>query len=245
MKVLMKKIWEFVKIKTWYIILLGLSSAYVWYYRLEIYQLKELNAQNLIFIIWLILLLLPLFSELEFLGLKIKKEVQKETEEVKTALNSIQSQVNQLQLTSSVANNFSFYNSSLPTKQKLDELNKEIAESGEISTGVDITKEAILDKDEDKAVYLFKVRLNIEKCVHEICEKIGEDIGTSQRRGAFYLKNAGIIDNITFDLIRQVCSIANHGIHGEIVSDEYIEFVKRTYPEIMRRLKETTTRLDE
>ena len=119
MKSVMKKLWEFVKKKCWYIILLGLSSAYVWYYRLEIYQLKELNSRNLIFIVWLILLLLPLFSEMEFLGVKIKKEIQKETEEVKESLKSIQTQMNNLQLTNSVANNFSFNNSTLPSLKAL------------------------------------------------------------------------------------------------------------------------------
>lgn len=67
-----------------------LNSTQVWCYRFDIYELKELNARNLIFILWLILLLLPLFSEMEFLGVKIKKEVQKETEEVKGLLQNLQ-----------------------------------------------------------------------------------------------------------------------------------------------------------
>ncbi len=95
-----------------------LSSTYVWCYRFDIYELKELNARNLIFILWLILLLLPLFSEMEFLGVKIKKEVQKETEEVKGLLQNLQTQVNQLQLTNSVANNINLSNATLTSEQK-------------------------------------------------------------------------------------------------------------------------------
>ena len=81
MKLFFCKIWEFIKKKAWYIVLLIASSSYVWYYRFDLYQLKELNVQNLIFILWLLLLAFPLFSEMEFLGVKVKKEVEKATEE--------------------------------------------------------------------------------------------------------------------------------------------------------------------
>lgn len=77
MKLFMKKLWKLIKTKCWYIILLVLSSTYVWCYRFDIYELKELNARNLIFILWLILLLLPLFSEMKLLGVKIKKRSSK------------------------------------------------------------------------------------------------------------------------------------------------------------------------
>ena len=122
MKLFMKKLWKLIKTKCWYIILLVLSSTYVRCYRFDIYELKELNARNLIFILWLILLLLPLFSEMEFLGVKIKKEVQKETEEVKGLLQNLQTQVNQLQLTNSVANNINLSNATLTSEQKIEEL---------------------------------------------------------------------------------------------------------------------------
>lgn len=69
-----KKMWQFIKRKSWYMVLLIASSFYVWHYRSEIHQLKELNAQNLIFILWLLLLFWPLFSEMEFLGVKVKKK---------------------------------------------------------------------------------------------------------------------------------------------------------------------------
>ena len=122
MKLFFVKVWEFIKKKCWYIVLLAASSGYVYYYRNEIYQLKEINACNLIFLLWLLLLLLPLFSELELLGVKVKKEVEKATEEVKETLQNIQTQINQIQLTNSVATNFNFSNTPLPSEQKIEEL---------------------------------------------------------------------------------------------------------------------------
>lgn len=125
---LLKNIWEFIKKKFWYIVLLGLSSAYVWYYRYDIYEMDKLNVRNLVFILWLVLLLLPLFSEMEFLGVKIKKEVKKETEEVKGLLYNLQMQVNQLNMTNSVANNINLNNGTLPSEQKIEDLLKRVTE---------------------------------------------------------------------------------------------------------------------
>ena len=241
----MKKLWKFMKMKCWYIFLLGISSVYVWRHHLEIYELKEMNAVNLIFIVWLVLLLLPLFSEMEFLGVKIKKEVQKETEEVKETLKNIQSQVNNLQLTNSVANNFSFSNLTLPSEQKLEELLKKVTELQSTYPKSEETRKDSLSKSEDRTVYLFKVRLDIEKCLHEMCERIGHNEMMPLIKMARLLNDLQIIDGMTCDLIIQVVKISNRGVHGEIVSEEYIEFVEKTHPEILRRLKEASTQVDE
>ena len=83
MKAFLLKVWALIKKKGWYILLLAASSGYVLFYRNEIYQLSEINARNLIFLLWLLLLIFPLISEMEFLGIKVKKEVEKSTEKVK------------------------------------------------------------------------------------------------------------------------------------------------------------------
>ena len=214
-------------------------------YRSEIYQLKELNKRNIIFIIWLILLLLPLFSEMEFLGVKIKKAVEKETEEVKETLKSIQAQVNNLQLTNSVANNFNFNNSPLPSEKKLEELLKKVTEIQKNYPKSETLKEDASEKQEDKNVYLFKVRLDIEKTLHEMCEKLGYNGYVTIIKMAGQLNQMHIIDEMTCDLILQVIKIANRGVHGEIVSEEYIEFVEKTHPEIMNRLQKAFVRVEE
>ena len=43
-------------------------------------KLDDASMLSAVFIIWVILLALPLFSELEFLGVKVKKEVKKAVE---------------------------------------------------------------------------------------------------------------------------------------------------------------------
>lgn len=96
---------------------------------------------------------------------------------------------------------------------------------------------------EDKAVYLFKVRLSIEKMLNEKMEALGCNNEEILKRNSlisiarlFHEKE--FIDDITYHLIVEVVRIANRGIHGEIISDEYIKFVQKAYPQIQYNLKE-------
>ena len=98
MKAVLMYMWKWVKKHFWYMALLCASSLYVVHYRFEIDQLTEFNAQNLIFILWLILLLFPLFSEMEFFGVKLKRELEKSTSEVKESIHDLQIQIMQTQI---------------------------------------------------------------------------------------------------------------------------------------------------
>ena len=75
-------LWNKTRKNSWYCFLLLISTVYVFYYRYELYQLKTLNVRNLVFLIWIALLLLPLFSEMELLGIRIKKAVESANKEI-------------------------------------------------------------------------------------------------------------------------------------------------------------------
>ena len=231
-------IWKFIKEKGWYSFLLLISSLYIWKYRFEINQFKELDAKNLIFILWIFLLVFPLFSELEILGVKVKKEVEKATEEVKESLKSIQSQITQLQLNNSVSNKISIENAPLPSEKRLEEMQKGVLNSPKKIPDFKI------DESQKKALFLFEVRLEIEMSLREICEKIGHPGILASLKMLQVIKNEGLIDNKTEELILEVQKIANRGIHGEIVSDEYIAFVKNVYPGIKQQLNKISKNIE-
>lgn len=217
-----------------------MSSLYIFHYRNEIYQLEKLNAQNIIFLLWLILLLLPLFSEMEFLGVKIKKEVETANKELKDKVETIETQIAEFKISNSFANNIQIGNGILPTEEKIKELLQSVLESQSRQSNYD-GKLSVEEKIEDKSVYLFKVRLNIEKKLNEIQEKIEYDKNVFQRKGSlmFVARNLArmeVLDKMTYNLICEVVQIANRGVHGEIVSDEYIDFVQKVEPEIQYNL---------
>ena len=80
-----KSLWEFVKNKSkknyWYFFLLTISSIYVYRYMYDIYQMTELDVHNLVFILWIILLGLPLFSQIEVGNIKLKREIEQNRNE--------------------------------------------------------------------------------------------------------------------------------------------------------------------
>ncbi len=229
--------------KLWFVFLFVSGTVYVMYYRFEIYDLSSINARNLIFILWLILILSPLFSEIEFLGVKVKKEVEKAKEEVKTSIQNLQTQITQFQLNSSVENHINLGNSILPTEQKIEELRVIVRElQGNSHSSAASSPENQINET-DKNVYLFKVRLGIEVALRSLCEKLGYENKLPILKMIQLLNRAELINGVTSDLINQVCKIANRGVHGEIVSDEYLNFVKETYPEVQRQLKDASARL--
>lgn len=233
----LKMVWNWFKKRSWYIILLCASSIYVFFYRYEIYQLKELNARNLIFLLWLILLLLPLFSEMEFLGVKIKKVVENANKEIKEEVKELGKQVTELKVTNSIANHIQISNSSLPSEGKLEEL-LELVRNIQQEAGKK-AEENINELPQDKSVYLLKVRQGIEKLVFELVEKAGyiTKAPLTLSRCIWWLGKTELLDRRTVDVLIEIVRIANRGVHNEIISDEYIEFVQTAYPEIEVLLK--------
>ena len=233
---------SYLKQKWWYLVLLILSTIYVFYYKYDIYQLKELNTMNLIFILWVVLLLLPLFSEMELFGIKLKKEVVKAKAEVKEDLNDIRMQIMDLKISNSNANTINFGNGFLPTEQKLKELAESSAKKTDITLDAKVPNKFELEIAEE-GIYLFKVRLMLEKSLTDLCEKTGYNGHKSMYEMMRHLTRCEVLNGKTAELIDQITKIANRGVHGEIVSKEYIDFIKQVLPELQKQLYETNIQL--
>lgn len=238
----------FMKNKIWYILLLILSSIYIFLNRNVIYQMKEINATNLIFIFWLALLLLPLFSEMEFFGIKLKRELEKTKAEVKDEIKDLHLQLTDLRISNSNANTFNFSNGFLPTKHELKELVKEYISSSDKEVERD-TEHYMKLKNEvdfnitDESIYLFKVRLMLEKTLSDLCEKTNYKGHKSMYEMIRHLIRCELINKKTADLLSQIIKISNRGVHGEIVSNDYIKFIDRILPELQKQLSEAGSQL--
>jgi hypothetical protein len=145
------------KRKWWYLFLLMVSTRFVFINQGTIFSfgLDKITPINLIFILWLGLLLMPLFSEMEFLGVKLKKEVEKAKNEVKESLNDLKMQVVQLQVSNSVSNTIQIGGNTLASEEKLKELLKSVGISPK-----DLTKDELNINSSQK-----KMRLNLFICL--------------------------------------------------------------------------------
>lgn len=106
MKKLFCSIWSYIKRKWWYLLLLVASSWFVYQNRVVVlnFEFEKFNSISFIFILWLVLLMLPLFSEMELFGIKLKKEVEKNRAEVKDNINELKTQMLDLRISNSLAN---------------------------------------------------------------------------------------------------------------------------------------------
>lgn len=224
MKPVLKKRW-------WHIFLLIISSIYVFVYRYDIYQMTELTAQNLIFILWLILLCLPLFSEIEIGSVKLKKEIEQTRTEVKESIGELKYQILEMKITNTNANTFVFSNQPLPSKDELSQLQQHIEPDNSIRAS-----EYLDFKISDENIYLFQVRLSLEKQLSALCNFFQYGERRSIHAMAQFLVQHEVFDHKTAELIREIINIANRGVHGEIIDDDYVRFVKNTYPAIKQAL---------
>lgn len=172
-------------------------------------------------------------------------DLQKETEEEKGLLQTLQMQVNQLQMTSPVANNIRLSNPVLPSEQKLEELLQVVTklQTSYSNSGVE-TKDSISEVEESN-IYLFRVRLSIESSLREMCEKFGYMEKCPVVGMVHFLRQREVLDRTTCELLLQVIEFANRGVPGEIVSAEYLDFVKKAYPEIMRQFQDVSSGLED
>jgi len=232
--------------KWWYVLLLGASSVYVYLNRTTILDFSTIDAQDLVFFFWIILLVLPLFSEIEILGVKLKKELAQTVQEVKEGVTELRLQAISIKTASSsvaattATQSTNFYMLGTDQLQELADKTGVNAQRGQALT-VDTD---LYEKSVPEAIrFLFAVRYNIERKLTSICQHYHID---RQFHGIpdmlRSLKNKDAFDSDTVELLMQVSNIANRGIHGEAVSNEYLSFIHEYYQNIQVKLDEVIAR---
>lgn len=239
MKKIIVEIWLYVKTRLWYFCLLICSSIFVYQNRANINQLKEFNSINLIFLLWIVLLLLPLFSEMEFFGVKFKRELEKSKNEI----SNLKEQIFNLKINNSLINSpsFSVYTSSpVPSESEVNKTLQSIEKDQEDSL---LPEENIDEFASDTTIYLFKVRLTIEKILSGLCNKLIYQGPPNVSQMLAFASQTFQFKSQTVDYIKQINSICNKGIHGEIVSEKYIQLVKVLLPQVLSDLNAITSRM--
>lgn len=226
-------VWGYIKRKWWYLLLLIGSTCFVCFNGQTILEsdFEKFTPITLVFILWLALLLLPLFSEMEFLGIKLKKEVEEVKTEVKERLSDIKMQMLDLKINTSFANNIQIGSAQpLASEKELDDLKQEVLEIRKQNNYTEIQN---VDYGVSKqTIQLFQTRLALEKVLREICERIGCKAGLGYGPMLRELSKRELIHGKLLDLTHQIINITNRGIHGEIVSQEYIDFISTAFPDV-------------
>lgn len=197
-----------------------------------------------------------MFSEIEILGVKLKREIEKTKEEVKEKINDLHMLITDLKITNSNANTINVGNGFLPSEQKLKELEGFISNSNRIDDKSEINSTAKINmapverfqsnikfEIAEESTFLFKVRFMLEKTLTDLCEKTNYEGNKSTYEMIRYLIRSELINGKTADMLNQIIKISNRGVHGEIVSNEYINFIKKVLPELQKQLNEININL--
>jgi hypothetical protein len=226
----------------WWIILIGLSG-YILIKRFH--AITEGNAVPLdifILLIFIALMLVPIFSEISLFGIKFKKEM----EGLKTDLNIKFGELkNEIRVSQNQTFNATFQGfGPPPPDNKLPELEiniEKIIRAKLTEQGFPETRKIYgrIDVPDDN-LNLFKVRYNIEKELKRIWDaRYNEENLEFRYKYQPVLKiiqdltKFEIIDKDFYGILREILSICNYAIHGEKVTDNQIHFVTKNAKEIL------------
>lgn len=233
----------------WYLILVVASTVYLYRNHFAIDKINDASLISTVFIIWALLLVLPLFTELEFFGVKVKKEVkeavEKSNKEVKDSISNLQQLVMRIQVSNNATNQLTINGNPLPSETKIEELTNEIRALVKQNKGTEKenTKENVSIPEQN--VTLFKIRYGIEVELRECLEllKFESKIHITIIQMANILNGEGLLDPTITDMLIQTIRVSNRAIHGEMVNQKYVDFATQAYPQIMDALQECKNRI--
>lgn len=178
-----------------------------------------------IFLIFVALMLVPVFPDVEFFGIKLKQQIEELKHDISIKLGDIKNEVKMHQVQTFNIQGYA----PPPTDQELPKLVEEVESlSPQEPKGSEFVPIELIVPDAN--VELFKVRYAIEIKVRALYRNYGADDVLGGRHGnltsnARYLASKGLFDSRFSHILNETMSICNYAIHGENVSDAQAQFV--------------------
>jgi hypothetical protein len=195
------------------------------------------------FAVWIGLLLVPLFQEVSFLGVKFKQEVEALKSFLATQVSEIRSEVRSaIDVRTTVSPHISFpmpvSDAQLPALE--DKIKAAVSEAlSAHERKAETVSPAEIDAPDD-AKFLFATRYAIERELRRI--SANRQIAPTNRpvpafRVSRELVEAGLLDERLDHAIREVYAVCSPAIHGEPVTEAQINFVRDVGPNLVAALR--------
>lgn len=229
----------------WWLLIAGTVTAYLRARYPDLVAGQAVPADIVGFVVWLALLLAPVFHEVEILGFKFKREVQKLREEVKSELSAVRSEIrNAVDIRPTFSPQFNM--PTVPPDSQLPALEERVkAAVTEALEARGKGRPEVLPTDlqvNDDLMFLFATRYAIEREVRRIARDWRVE-GYGRRPAGVTqlvreLVNAQIIDPRLEHAIREVYAVSSTAIHAsEDVSEAQVQFVRDVAPELVATLR--------
>jgi hypothetical protein len=220
----------------WWIVLIVITSRTLHLRYEDIISGKSVPFDVFVFIIWVALMLAPLFQEITIFGIKLKQSI-----------DDLKSQVNEVKNEISNKNTFNPTINLTPTAdnkiQGLEDKYSKILDNILKNKGINPeSKPKNTFNVPESNQFLFSTRFRIENELRRIWVYT---IGNEQERRRTPvthilrdLTDNNIITKDVYKPLREVIAIANYGIHGEKISEKQIKFVEDIAPKLITTLEE-------
>lgn len=252
------------KIAWWAALLLFLGVLF--YKRFPyVMNAKADSFDYVIFTVFIVLALLPFFSQMEMFGFKLTKDIEAAKEEVKTEVKGVKDNVdNGIKEVKALINNISNNNSNnnniyLSTPQptlnnhQLEELRKNLNVTPSISIPKPEKIENRYLQDKDHVLPLFTIRYAIEHEIHRLITanpSIDSEIKNTSRnrqpnitRYLNILSDSNIITSEVSKALKEVYGITSVAIHGGGLQPNQIDFALTVGAQLVENLRETNYEL--
>lgn len=230
----------------WWILLVILSGT-ILYIRLDaILNGTSTTFDLFIFLIFVAFLLVPIFAEIEFFGIKLKQEIEELKKDVIVKLGELSNEIRTSQV-QTIHNTIQGFGPP-PPDEKLPELDAEIEKIVKAKFQEHQTKSSQEFKKIDAPQHhleMFVVRYNIEKELKRIWENRFEQ--NYPNFASKYQPLVKIITDLTkFEhlhenfsgILREILSICNYAIHGATLSENQIQFVENNAVGVIEYLRQ-------
>ena len=231
---------------TWWILLLAALTTLL-FRRLQDLLVGNATPFDVVaFIIWVSLMLVPLFSEIKILGFEFKQKIEELRRHIDQQVVSLRSDIQtNVELRSQINPQFNFMqpppDAQLP---KLEEsirkaIKNEFENAGRtVPPSPPKSEQELADVD---TIYLFSVRRSIELELRRLYQNaLGDDAASQRGTAIYYLNKLGAFEIVSRDLrdaIRKVYAVCSSAIHGENPTPEQVRFVKEVAPDLLGALR--------
>jgi hypothetical protein len=227
----------------WWLALTGVLSAFLYFRYPDLISGKSTPADIVVFIIWVALLLAPLFKEVSLLGITLKQEIEELKGFLVTQVSDIRSEVrNAVDVRTTFSPHFTLpmpaADSQLP---ELETRIKAVLSDAFAAQGLKASPVAPALPIPEDVSFLFATRYNIERELRRIVQT--RELFAESRRSvpvfqlARFLTESEVIEPRLANAIREVYAVCSLAIHGEAVSKAKVSFVKDVGPDLVAALK--------
>jgi hypothetical protein len=197
------------------------------------------------FVIWIALLLAPVFVELGILGITLKQKIDEAAKEIGNQVSTLRAEVrNAVDVRATISPQFTFPHPPSDTQlPAIEKLVRAAIDDALRTYGVPAPAPGHPESVQlaDDVMFLFATRYTMEKELRRILrenelELPGRRVGASMQLTS-RLVEAGIIEIDLERAVRQVYAVCSPAIHGEPVSNAQVSFVREVAPGLITALR--------